>query len=78
IENEASVEVCAVAVAPTLAQNWGGDKLGAEVTLPPGESHTIQVGAGDHDFLILDCDFEPIEEEYEVVIDSDSTYTISG
>lgn len=78
IENQADIEACAVAVSPITAQNWGGDKLGSDVTLPPGESHTIEVGAGEYDILVLDCDAETIEQANDIVIDSDSTYTILG
>lgn len=78
IENQASVEACAVAVSPTTAQNWGGDRLGPDVTLPPGESHAIEVGAGEYDILVLDCDGETIEQADDILIDGDGIFTITG
>lgn len=78
IENQASIEACAVAVSPITAQNWGGDKLGSDVTLPPGESYTLDVGAGEYDILVLDCNAETIEQANDIVIDADGTYTITG
>jgi S1-C subfamily serine protease len=77
IENLASVEVCAVAVSPVLAQNWGGDKLGLDVTLPPGESHAIDVGSGEYDLLAVDCDENTVVEDTGLLITEDSIYTIS-
>ncbi len=78
IANESNVEACVVAIAPPSAQFWGGDKLGSDITLPPGASHTIQVGAGEYDFLVLDCNGETIEEFEGAMIDGDGTYTITG
>lgn len=75
--NETSTEVCAIAISPPETQFWGGDKLGPGVTIPPGESLIVEVGAGDYDFLVLDCNDEEIEQ-YSAAIDGDSTYRITG
>jgi putative serine protease PepD len=77
-DNQSGVEVCAVAVAPPEAQNWGGDKLGSGITLQPGETHTIQVGAGAYDVLAVDCNGDTVEETYDNQVTTDSTYTITG
>jgi S1-C subfamily serine protease len=78
IENQAPVEACLVAIAPQTAQFWGSDKLGSGVTLLPGESQTIEIGAGDYDILVLDCGGETIEQADDILIDSDGVYTITG
>lgn len=77
-DNESGVEVCALAIAPPTAQNWGGDKLGSSVTLQPGDTKTLQVGAGTYDVLAVDCNNNTIEETYDNDISVDSTYTITG
>jgi S1-C subfamily serine protease len=78
LDNESGFEVCALAIAPPAAQNWGGDKLGATVTLQPGDTRTISVGAGVYDILAVDCNNNVIEETHDNNIDQDSTYTITG
>lgn len=75
--NETNTEVCAIAISPPETQFWGGDKLGPDVTIPPGDSAIVEVGAGDYDFLVLDCNDEEIEQ-YSATIDGDSTYRITG
>lgn len=78
-ENQAGIEVCAVAFSPTGTQNWGGDVLGAGITLLPGDLHTVEVGTGTYDILAIDCDGNTIEENYEIEVDfSGGTYTITG
>jgi serine protease Do len=77
ITNNASVEVCSFAISPTNAQNWGGDKLGKGITLPVGASHTIQVGTGVYDILVVDCNGETLTTSNDVEITDDGSYTIT-
>jgi S1-C subfamily serine protease len=75
--NDSEVEICIVAISPTEAMNWGSDKLGQNVTLAPGDSHTITIASGVYDILARDCDRNDVVIEGDVSIETDSTYTIS-
>ncbi|MEO8456675.1 MAG: serine protease [Chloroflexota bacterium] len=77
IVNEGTNEVCSLAISPTNAQNWGGDKLGKGITVPAGGEHTIKVGAGVYDILVLDCDDNIIVQDSDIEITDDGTYTIT-
>jgi hypothetical protein len=77
IDNQGSKEICATAISPIKAQNWGGDKLGADVTLPSGQSLTIRVATGDYDILMVDCSGNTILEDDGVTIDKSGTYTVT-
>jgi hypothetical protein len=48
------------------------------VTLQPGDTRTISVGAGVYDILAVDCNNNVIEETHDNNIDQDSKYTITG
>jgi putative serine protease PepD len=78
IDNQGSAEICATAISPVLAQNWGGDKLGADVTVPSGSTRTIELATGDYDILIVDCNGDTILEDDGVTIDKSSTYIVTG
>lgn len=77
IVNNSDIEVCAVAVSPTDAENWGGDKLGPGITVPPGSSHTIDIATGIYDLLAVDCNDDEVTSSLDIEITGDSTYTIS-
>jgi serine protease Do len=77
IDNQGSIEICAAAISPVTAQNWGSDKLGPGVTIPPGQSDTIQVGTGDYDFLMVDCSGNTISQDTKLSITADATYTVT-
>ena len=74
--NNSTSEVCAVAVSPTTAENWGGDKLDAAETIPVGGSATITIATGLYDILVVDCDNTTITSADDVVVEDDTTYTI--
>jgi len=74
--NNSTSEVCAVAVSPTTAENWGGDKLDAEETIPVGGSATITIATGLYDILAVDCDNSTITSADDIVVEGDTTFTI--
>jgi hypothetical protein len=78
IENQMSVEVCGVWTSPEGAQNWGFEDLGADVTIPPGETAGIEIATGTYDISASDCDGNTVQEEYGIEISGDSVYTVTG
>jgi serine protease Do len=76
IDNQGSAEICATAISPVKAQNWGGDKLGSGVTIPSGSSHTVKVATGDYDILMVDCSGNTILQDNGVSITTSGTYTV--
>ena len=76
--NGTSSEICAVAISPTDATNWGGDKLDAGETIPVGASATIDFATGIYDILAVDCNGEKITSADDVAIEGDTTYTIES
>lgn len=76
--NNSSSEVCAVAVSPTTAENWGGDKLGSGKTIPVGDSATITIATGLYDILAVDCDNNTIATADDVVVEGNTTYTLES
>jgi hypothetical protein len=78
IDNQGTAEICATAISPIKAQNWGGDKLGAGVTLPSGSKLTIKVATGDYDILMVDCNGNTIREDDGVTIDKSVTYPVTA
>jgi S1-C subfamily serine protease len=77
LTNDTTIEVCAVAVSPSTAENWGGDKLGPGVTIPPGSSVTITIATGLYDILAVDCDNGTIATFDDVAVDADTSFSIS-
>ena len=77
IANESPTEVCYAQLSPTGAQNWGFDDLGADVTVPGGESHELDIPAGTYDLRLSDCDGETLVEEYEIDVSEETIYTVN-
>jgi S1-C subfamily serine protease len=77
IDNQGSAEICAAAISPVKAQNWGGDKLGSGVTVPSGSTRTLKLATGDYDILMVDCSGTTILQDTGVSITKSGTYTVT-
>jgi S1-C subfamily serine protease len=77
LENQSSATLCYVRISPSQAQNWGGDKLGAEEVIPSGATRSFQLVRGGYDLQILNCDVEVLLEEYGLEISGEFRYTIT-
>lgn len=75
IFNQSDRSICYVMLSPTLALNWGPDDLGDTEVIAPGESRIFNVPAGDYDLRLLDCDFNTLTEQYDLVLDGDGGFT---
>jgi hypothetical protein len=78
IINESEVEICYVYLAPSDGDDWGDDWLGAKNTIPPGESHTIRLTAGQYDARAEDCDHNVLSEVQGATISGDMKWTVKG
>lgn len=74
--NNSASEICTIAVSPTDAANWGGDKLGPGETIPIGGSVTIDIATGLFDILAVDCEDTIITSADDIVIETTTTYSI--
>jgi S1-C subfamily serine protease len=77
LDNQSSVDICAAWVSPSEASNWGFEDLGADVTLPAGDTVTLEVATGTYDILLQDCDFEDLLEDRGLEITQDDVYPIT-
>ena len=78
ITNDSDTSVSYVYISPADSDEWGEDKLGGDV-IGTGESYLItDIPAGTYDLKAEDEDEEVIEFTWEVVLDGNVTWTISG
>lgn len=74
IDNQSGTNICGFAFSPSGAQNWGL----APIEIAAGDFMTIDVATGTYDLLALDCNFDTIEETYEIEVDEGGgTYTVT-
>jgi hypothetical protein len=63
----ASVSLCYLYLAPTVASDWGRERIGPRDTLDPGETLEISVPTGSYDLLAEDCrEANVVEETHEI------------
>jgi len=77
IVNQSDRSICYVMLSPTLALNWGPDDLGDTEIIGPDESRIFDVPAGDYDLRLMDCDFNILTEQYDLVLDGDGGFTFN-
>ncbi len=78
VVNDTDAPVCYLQIAPTVANGWGPDDLGAEETIPVGSEITVELPPDQYDFKGQDCDFNPGTEVYEVVIVGGERVSLAG
>jgi serine protease Do len=78
VNNESSVEVCFVQIAPHEAENWGQDRLGTEETLKPGGQRAFTFASGEYDMLLSDCDGNALLEKYSIDLTRDQAVSFTG
>ncbi|MBN1260992.1 MAG: protein kinase [Anaerolineae bacterium] len=75
--NESSTELCYVYIAPSSADNWGEDLLGAgETILPTTGVRRFFVTPGTYDLQTQDCEGQETVTELTVLLDEPLVWTI--
>lgn len=77
LENDLDVAVCYVYISLPSDTSWGDDQLGSTEIVEPGATRTFAITAGEWDLLTVDCDGEPLTEEYGVMLEEDTTWTVT-
>ena len=79
IENHSGIDICYVFISPSTSDSWGEDWLGPNDIITTGSSYTLYVPAGTttYDLQAADCDGVSLVEEYDVLFDSDLTWTLN-
>ena len=79
ITNDSGIEVWYVFISPSDAEEWGEDWLGDDNVLSDGQVHTVAgIPEGTYDVMAADEDGETIETLWDVQVDSDMTWSITG
>jgi hypothetical protein len=79
ITNESGVDVWYVFLSPSHAEEWGEDWLGDDATILDGQTHIIAgIPEGLYDVMASDENGEAIEIWWEVDVEGDMTWTITG
>ena len=67
-----------MAISPTNAQNWGGDRLGHGVTIPAGGSHIVKIATGTYDVLVIYCAQDAADTtSHDITIAGNTSYKVS-
>jgi S1-C subfamily serine protease len=74
--NNTSFEICFLQVAPSLANGWGPDDLGATQTVPVGASVQLSIPGDTYDVLGQDCDLTRAAEIYGVAATEGATISV--
>lgn len=74
--NNLDQAVCYVYIRPGTSTDWGADRLGA-ATIAGGTSHSFSINPGTYDFRAEDCSRLMIDEQLDVAISQNSTWTIN-
>lgn len=78
VNNESSQDICYLYVSPSANEEWDADLLGdSEIVPAQGGRRKVYVESGTYDLLAEDCDGETLEEQLEVDISEDITWTLS-
>jgi hypothetical protein len=78
LTNQSETELWYVYISPAKAEDWGEDWLGDEVILA-GQTHTIGgIPEGLYDVRIEDKDGVAVEERWEVTLEGETAWRISG
>ena len=56
---------------------WGQDELRPDEEIDLGEFRTFSIPGGTYDFLIEDCNDEPLAEEFELDMSEGGTFTVT-
>ena len=76
VVNNSSATICYVYISPSTSTEWGEDQLGAENTIPPGSSFTVQnIPPGTYDFRADDCSNTQIDVEQGITVNAGQTVT---
>jgi hypothetical protein len=79
ITNESGVDIWYVFLSPSHAEEWGEDWLGDEAVIRDGQTHTITgIPEGQYDVMAKDENGEAIETWWEVDVEGEMTWTITG
>ena len=76
LENASGDRICFVQISPTLAANWGQDKLGPTGIVGPGETRVFRIPASIIDFRLLDCDGAALAEEHDLDATANVSFTL--
>ncbi len=76
VENTSDVEVCFIYVAPIDKEDWGEDWLGEMESFPSGARRLFFIEPGIYDLMAVDCDGNPVDQEYVVNLNEDVSWVI--
>jgi len=76
IVNNSSEEIAYLYVSPQGSDAWGGDVLGSENTIPPGESFGVSVAPGNYDLMVEGFQHQEIGRRMGVQILEDSQWVL--
>lgn len=68
IRNNSGSTICFVNFSATSSSDWGGDQLGSNETIGPGESRSFSVNAGGYDVRMQDCEHNTLAERRGVSV----------
>lgn len=78
VDNTSATEVCYVFISSSSGGDWGDDLMGSNETIMPDRMRVFYVRPGTYDLMVRDCDDEPLAEEYEIDLTSDTTWTLEN
>ena len=76
VTNDSSEEVCYIYISPSSGDDWGDDWMGEWESLPSGGSRVFYVKGNVYDLQAVDCDDNPLIEEYEVDVNDHLEWTL--
>jgi hypothetical protein len=76
VVNNSSDEVAYLYVAPTGSADWGPDVLGAENTIEPGQTFSVQVVPGTYDLVVQNFDRVELGRQGAVRIVEDAQWIL--
>lgn len=78
VVNQSPEDVCYVYISESDSDEWGGDQLGDEDTISPGDSKTFEVPKGTYDVRLENCDEIAMETGWQVSKDTTITAGAPG
>ncbi len=78
VVNQSPEDVCYVYISESDSDEWGGDQLGDEDTISPGDSKTFEVPKGTYDVRLENCEEIAMETGWQVSKDTTITAGAPG
>jgi hypothetical protein len=76
VVNRSPYDVCYAQVAPSDAEDWGVDRLGADEVMRPGNQQSFEVNPGTYKVMLRDCDEIPVMTAVDIA--SEVTLTVGA